>query len=530
MHVKVDRQYIQCTNKDDDNGAYQVYFKGYDGEAPSVDQAHSGTRLGVNNQGENGKVYLGRWDRGMPSNSNSPPDAEASFADVNVAGEVRFSEAPVNFTSGDIMAKLKSTGLELSDIRPLTERVDFHGAIDFSQATVTGLPGGAGGLPSLTENVDSLQLTKPLFGSDFGHSANARTHYGEFNDSMQIATKLNGDVATLCYRDAQHTTFNVYPTANFFNELNINKVDGQALKVERSASQDDQSNNYLVAAFEAWGQSKLEIGTHSSQFYTPVHLPKSGSSGHFTHCHVMEPDFQGEPWENRVGLAVESTGFYCVRNDSGVKVDDLAQAPGPEYAMTSATLAQNDCLGIISSVELVANQSINHEHGGVTISTPVAESDGYKVLRVAAAGDVFAWVCKPLLSDCSLPYLGGQYAKFVDGASAGNVFAVTDGKTIKVDGREGTISGREHTLGLSGQIILTASEATISFTATQTEGLTPAVLSGSYQKFINGVAQPTGVVINCNADYSFTWTEKTPSVEARIAALEAAWNEMTGPD
>ena len=97
-------------------------------------------------------------------------------------------------------------------------------------------------------------------------------------------------------------------------------------------------------------------------------------------------------------------------------------------------------------------------------------------------------------------------------------------------GREGTITGRAHTLGGNGQIALTASEATISFTATQTEGLTPAVLSGSFQKYVNGVLQPTGVVINCNEDYSFTWTEKTPSVEQRIAALEAAWNEMTGPD
>ena len=231
-----------------------------------------------------------------------------------------------------------------------------------------------------------------------------------------------------------------------------------------------------------------------------------------------------------MGLAVESTGYYCVRDDSGAKVDDLAQAPGPEYAMTSATLAQNDCVGIISSVELVANQNINHEHGGITIASPLAEADGYKVLRVAAAGDVFAWVCKPDLTDCPLPYLGGEYAKYVDGVATGNVFAVTDGKTIMMDGREGTITGRTHTLGGNEQIALTANQATISLTATQTEGLTHAVLSGSFQKYVNGVLQPTGVVINCNEDYSFTWTEKTPSVEQRIAALEAAWNEMTGPD
>jgi len=585
MHVKVDRQYLQCTNQDDDNGAFQVYFKGYDNGAPSVDQGHSGTRLGVNNQGAHGKVYLGRWDRGMPSNSIN--DIESNFADVNVAGEVRFSTVPGSFTSGDIMARLKTTGLELSDIRPLTQRVDFHGAVDFSNAAVTGLPGGAGGYPSLSENIDNLQLTKPLYGPTFGFDDSLKMHFSRDGAFEQVQTKMNNGtlLADLLVNTATgSSSYTVNADETSMGALQLSKDDITVLDVNRPLATGDtpqtertvalfRNNSDAVFAINSTyarslnpievvtqgtlpdqasilvdrypgtqqqnegllrlrynDDTKVDIFDQTAFFYVKTIMTKNGSSGHFTHCHVMEPDFQGQDWENRVGLAVESTGYYCVRDDSGAKVDDPAQPPGPEYAMTSATLAQEDCLGIISSVELVQNQNINHEHGGLTIATPIAEADGYKVLRVAAAGDVFAWVCKPLLADCPLPYLGGQYSKTVDGVEAGTVFAVTDGKTIKMDGREGTIDGRTHTLGGDGQIGLTANELTISLTATQTEGLTPDVLSGSYQKYVNGVLQPTGVVINCNADYSFTWTEKTPSVEARIAALEAAWNEMTGPD
>ena len=528
MQVKVDRQYFQCTNKDDDNGAFQVFFKGQND--PLV-QGNSGTRVGVNNQGDQGKVYLGRWDRGMPSESNQPPDSEAGFSDVNLAGEIRFSGPPTNFTSGEIVAKLKPTGLELKDVRPLGSLLNFHGEIDFSDSTVTGLPGGAAGYPSLSETYYSLDAAKPIYGSNFGHSAECMTHYNEFAQQKQIAQKLGNGMAVLLYQDGSDTLqYRNYCESHFYEKVEIQHNDNTPLVVKRNHVSEDMSQNYPVATFEAYLVPKVDFGTKKAQFHYPVEMQKNGSSGHFTHCHVMEPDFQNQPWADRVGLAVQSTGYYCARDDSGAEVTNVTNAPGQDYAMVCATLATDRCMGIISSVELVADNVIKHQHGGLTINTPIAEADGHKMLRVCGLGDVFAWVCKPLLSDCPLPYLGGLFDKYVGGVQVGTAHAISDGKTLMLDGRTGVIAGRAHTLGTSGQIDITATDLNVSFTVDQTEQLSAAVLSGYFEKYIDGVLQPTGVVIHCNADMSFSWSESTPSVETRIAALEAAWNEMTGPD
>jgi hypothetical protein len=46
------------------------------------------------------------------------------------------------------------------------------------------------------------------------------------------------------------------------------------------------------------------------------------------------------------------------------------------------------------------------------------------------------------------------------------------------------------------------------------------MLSGKYQKYVNAVLQTDEVIINCNPDYSFTITEHSDSLLARVALLE----------
>ena len=60
--------------------------------------------------------------------------------------------------------------------------------------------------------------------------------------------------------------------------------------------------------------------------------------------------------------------------------------------------------------------------------------------------------------------------------------------------------------------------------------LTHSLFSGVYTKTINGIEQDIQVVMHCNQDYSFTFSEHFPGFEARVAALEATIAELTGPD
>ena len=238
-------------------------------------------------------------------------------------------------------------------------------------------------------------------------------------------------------------------------------------------------------------------------------------------------------WENRVGLAVTSSGFYQSRADDGTLVVDVANPPGNEYATTQVTLAeQGDILGIVSSVETVQNGTITHQHGGIGIITNVQEQDGHKMIRVAGSGDIFAWVAKPSLADCPLPVLSGAFEKYIAGVHKGTVYALEHEGVLHLDNWKGTWSGRTHTLGEGNgkEIVLTENELCIKFNVTQSSQLTAELLSGAYTMTVNGIQQPAQIVMTVNADMSFTWTENTPSLETRIAALEAAWLEFTGPE
>ena len=187
---------------------------------------------------------------------------------------------------------------------------------------------------------------------------------------------------------------------------------------------------------------------------------------------------------------------------------------------------------IVSSVETVQNGTVTHQHGGMGIITKVQEQDGHKMIRVAGSGDIFAWVAKPSLADCPLPVLSGAYEKYIAGVHKGTVYALEHEGVLHLDNWQGTWSGRTHTLGEGDgkEIVLTENELCIKFNVTQSSQLSTELLSGAYTMTVNGVQQPAQVVMTVNADMSFTWTENTPSLETRIAALEAAWIEFTGPD
>jgi hypothetical protein len=57
--------------------------------------------------------------------------------------------------------------------------------------------------------------------------------------------------------------------------------------------------------------------------------------------------------------------------------------------------------------------------------------------------------------------------------------------------------------------------------------LHPELLSGRYEKFVNGVAQAEPVFLQCNHDLSFTLSENVPSILAKIAELEAIIATLT---
>ena len=64
--------------------------------------------------------------------------------------------------------------------------------------------------------------------------------------------------------------------------------------------------------------------------------------------------------------------------------------------MCSVELCETDddskFLGVVSTCELVASNEVIHAHGGIELITAITESDGYKMLRVAASGDAMVLV------------------------------------------------------------------------------------------------------------------------------------------
>ena len=84
--------------------------------------------------------------------------------------------------------------------------------------------------------------------------------------------------------------------------------------------------------------------------------------------------------------------------------------------------------------------------------------------------------------------------------------------------------------------VLNTHDCTVEISATEvkvtppTPQLTPALFSGVYTKSINGVVQLIQVVMICNPDYSFCFTEHYPGIEDRIAAVETTLAELLGPE
>lgn len=530
--VSVDRQIYKVSNKEVISGAYVVDWTGYNGDL----KEHVGARIAVNNQTSLGRVYLGRWDRSLPNNdANDDPN---DFADVNLQGSVRFSGVPDNFNSGLRYAALDHDGLQIDNIKPLTTGLTIAGDVTFT-GDVHGID-LSDKLPSLSENQSGVWSTKPVYTSQVGLPS-AHTIYDN-----KIRMHMDGSNVVEHYKlnNALHSEF--YSTVVHHNNAYFADQDGApVIQFTRETGQIDCNAIGATAGPVKWEMGVNHIQATISEMpkflimpdamygYVPWVQRKTGSSANYTHCHCFEPTFQNQDWENRVGLAVVSSGVYQSRDDSGASVSDVANPPGNEYATTQVELAQEgDILGIVSSVELVQDQKILHRHGGIGIDTPVSEQDGHKVIRVAGSGDIFAWVAKPSLADCPMPVLSGAYEKYVAGVHKGTVYGLEHNGVLHLDSWEGTWSGRSHTLGEGEQkeIALTEDELCIKFNVTQSSQLTAELLSGAYTKTVNGVQQPTQIIMNVNPDMSFTWSENTPSLESRIAALETAWLEFTGPD
>ena len=137
-----------------------------------------------------------------------------------------------------------------------------------------------------------------------------------------------------------------------------------------------------------------------------------------------------------------------------------------------------------------------------------------------------AWVVRPSFEEIDMPPLSGLWQKCVDNANGyGGHTVLSNHVAIEADGY----------LSIDGKIIDT-STATVNVQADQVlvypsdPVLTPELFSGVYNKTVNGIAQPIQVVMHCNNDYSFSFSEHFPGFEARVSALEATIAELTGPE
>jgi hypothetical protein len=460
LHFKVDAEHHNVSNKRGLDGAFDVLFKGYDAQLVLQNTGH---RLAVNDQGEEGKVYLGRWDNNLPNDADS--DTLATFGDINMQGLTRFSDVPTNWNSGTAFGSIShANGLKFDKMSPHGSSLVATGAWDFTGATVTGISGGSGlanavdmvggievtgicqateafmfdgsatarwdengftpigdvdfkvaaevdftgttivGLDSgsvelwgLTDDTQYVHCSRPLHGSNFGKSATTFTHYGESNNTCQINHKVGGGTAALYFEDAQNNlSYRNYCVSTFHDTVNIQRGDYTALVVDRMHIVEDMTQNYLVAGFNAYGNSLIEIATHETRFHKKIIAPNIDSSGNFTACHACEPVSQ--TISNVIGKLVKSSGVYLSRGDDGTKYVLPKNAPTTSHAMCSVELCETDAdkafLGIVSTVELVASEAIEHQHGGLHIHSKFAgEANGHKVLRVAASGDCMALVC-----------------------------------------------------------------------------------------------------------------------------------------
>jgi len=424
LQTQVDKQILKCTNKS--GVAFEVAYKGYDSNDALTNE---GTRVAVSGQDEVGKVYLGKFDNGLPADSS----AESAFSHVNIQGSVRFSGVPSGSdVSGDIVAEVTPTGIKTDDIRPQGAQLDFNGAIDFSNATVTGIPGVTGLLNAVDTTspvgvaiTGQLDIGTPTSGNHqvyiTGDNMYTNTvgqsdiHWNFLQDSTDVHCNLRFDGAPKLFTHMDLNTLETDMTSNihtvtFNGNHNITGPTPPGYPGTYTASEyiplkvkwSDYSNsvnepNPVIATFSTTGIGTIfTVSGEEVESTVKVIAPNIDSSGNFTACHAVEPVSQ--TIANCVGKIVKSSGSFCVRGNDGVKYTLPKNAPTLAHAMCSVSLCDTDddpaFLGVVSTVETVLNEKIYHQHGGVTIRSKYAgEADGYKVLRVAASGDAMVLLC-----------------------------------------------------------------------------------------------------------------------------------------
>ena len=367
--------------------------------------------------------------------------------------------------------------------RPGYTKVDFQGIMDFSGATVQGL------YPGFSHNSNTNRLEV---------DTDTTLFFKPTMDNPGVATEISQyDVLTNSVgRSLNKWVFETY----------------------------DLQNDPVCTLYQD-NRTILQISDELMLSQVPFKAPKKGSSGNFTHCHLTE-GLQGTAWE--VGRLVTSTGEFCSRDDTGALIANPVDAPDTSYAVCKVqySSAGDNALGVIASVEHVASNEVEHEHGGITLKAAVQEADGHQMVRVASSGDVMAWVVEPTFQEIDTPSMSGLWQKCVDnGGYNGGHTVLSNHVGVEADGY----------LSVDGQIIDTQA-ATVTVEADKIcvyptdPTLTPELFSGVYTKSINGITQPIQVVMHCNRDYSFSFSEHFPGFESRVAALEATIAELTGPE
>ena len=148
------------------------------------------------------------------------------------------------------------------------------------------------------------------------------------------------------------------------------------------------------------------------------------------------------------------------------------------------------------------------------------------MVRVASSGDILAWVVQPTFNEIDIPPLSGLWQKCVDQQNGYGEHTVLSNH-VAVEA-EGYISIDNKIID-TNQATVEVYHDCVKLYPTQNI-LTPDLFSGLYTKTINGIEQDIQVVMHCNQDYSFSFSEHFPGFEARVAALEATIAELTGPD
>ena len=365
-----------------------------------------------------------------------------------------------------IHARPPNAGVNFTNQCTFEQGVTFNNHVDVANATVTGFTVVAGNQINLLP------------------SPNNEVGIGTRIDDQQVQTQYVGMPNAVIY-------FDTSPPQGIYNKI--------------------------------LGKNILSINDHLVNCARPFHTVSKSSSGNFTHCHLTEGS-QAQIYEP--GTVVTSTGEFCARDEDGILITYPKDTPSNAHAMCKVKHAVKGerALGIIVSNEVVANNVVNHDHGGITIRSPVQEQDNYKMLRVASSGDAMAWVVLPTFSEVDLPPLSGLWQKCTDDGYGShtvlsNHVAIEAEEYLAIDNEIIDIS--------QSNVIITATEVKVTQPA---PSLTPNLFSGVYTKTNNGVTQPVNIVMVCNSDYSFVFSEHYPGIEDRINALEATIAELTGPD